>query len=72
MNQTREELVQKRKELVTRLAAIRADLSKGLDRDFEEQAIQLENIEVLEEIARLAEEQIATIDNQLAADGKSS
>ena len=72
MKQTREELVQKRKELVTRLAAIRADLCKGLDRDFEEQAIELENIEVLEEIARIAEEEIATIDNQLASDGESS
>jgi hypothetical protein len=70
MNASREDLLEKRKELMTRLAAIRADLGRGLDADSKEQAIQLENIDVLSEIARVAEEEIANIDRQLAANEK--
>jgi len=69
MNQTREELLHKRNELISRLAAIQADLRKGLDADSKEQAIQLENIDVLREIARIAEEEIENIDRQLTANG---
>ena len=65
MNQTRTDLLRKRSELITRLAAIRADLSSGLDADSKEQAVQLENIDVLREIARISEEEIAQIDKQL-------
>lgn len=66
MNQTREELICRRNELLTRLEAIRSDLRKGLDADSKEQAVQLENIDVLREIARIAEEEIAHINRQLS------
>jgi hypothetical protein len=67
MNKSREELLQNRDELVQRLAAIRADLGKGLDADSKEQAIQLENIDVLSEISRITEEELQKIHRQLAA-----
>jgi hypothetical protein len=67
MNKSREELLQNRDELVQRLAAIRADLGKGLDADSKEQAIQLENIDVLSEISRISEEELQKINRQLAA-----
>lgn len=66
MNKTRDELLARRKELVDRLDAIRADLARGLDQDAEEQALQLENMEVLQEIRRLAEDELAAIDAELA------
>jgi hypothetical protein len=60
-------LESRRAELVGRLKAIQRDLGSGLDKDYEEQAIQLENLEVLQEIYRLAQEEIREIDRQLAA-----
>lgn len=60
-------LESRRAELVGRLEAIQRDLGSGLDKDFEEQAIQLENLEVLQEIYRLAQQEIRDIDRQLAA-----
>jgi hypothetical protein len=50
-----------------RLNAIRADFGKGLDADSKEQAIQLENIDVLSEISRITEEELQKINRQLAA-----
>jgi hypothetical protein len=67
MNKTREELVLSRDELLKRLAAIRADFGKGLDADSKEQAIQLENIDVLSEIARITEEELRNINRRLSA-----
>ena len=67
MKKTREELLQKRDELMQRLDAIRADLGRGLDADSKEQAIQLENIDVLSEISRITEEELQKINRQLAA-----
>jgi hypothetical protein len=61
------DLESRRAELVDRLKAIQRDLGSGLDKDYEEQAIQLENLEVLQEIYRLAQEEIRDIDRQLAA-----
>lgn len=63
----KEELVKKRKELMDRVDAIRADYRRGLDADSEERAIQLENRETLEEIERVTLEEIARIDEQLKA-----
>jgi hypothetical protein len=62
----RDSLVAKRAQLSERLAAIRKDLGRGLDRDSSEQAIELENAEVLAEIARVTQEQIDRIDEQLS------
>ena len=63
----KEELIKKRKELMDRVDAIRADYRRGLDADSEERAVQLENRETLEEIERVSLEEIARIDEQLAA-----
>ena len=48
MQKTEQQLQERKRELVERLEAIRADLGKGLAADSEEQAIQLENLEVLQ------------------------
>ncbi len=61
----KEELVKKRKELMDRVEAIRADYRRGLDADSEERAVQLENRETLYEIERVCLEEIAKIDEQL-------
>jgi len=66
MNKTRDDLLARRKELIQRLDAIRADLGRGLEADAGEQALQLENLEVLQEIGRLAETELASIDSELA------
>jgi len=55
------------KELKDRIAAIHRDLGRGLEKDYEEQAIQLENLEVLQEIARVAEEELHKIELELAS-----
>jgi len=61
----KEELLKKRKELMDRVDAIKADIRKGLDADSEERAIQLENRDTLYEIERVSLEEIAKIDEQL-------
>ncbi len=66
MVQTRQQLLQRQAELEKRLQAIRDDLRRGLDADSEEQAIQLENLEVLQEINRLAEKELAEVQQSLA------
>lgn len=56
----------RKKELKNRLEAIHKDLGRGLEKDYEEQAIQLENLEVLQEIARVAEAELRKVELQLA------
>ena len=60
------ELESKRRELLERLEAIERDYRQGLDQDAEEQAIQLENAEVLEGIARAARDELERIEKELA------
>ena len=60
------ELQTKRQELIERLEAIERDYRQGLDRDAEEQAIQLENAEVLDGIARAARGELERIEKELA------
>ena len=55
------ELEQKREELLGRLEAIKRDYGKGLEADSSEQAIQLENAEVLEEISRVTNEELQKV-----------
>lgn len=62
-----EQLLRKRDELTERLAAIRRDYRRGLDPDFEEQAVQLENAEVLAEIARVSAEELEKVERRIAA-----
>jgi RNA polymerase-binding transcription factor DksA len=63
----KEELISKKKELEDRLEKIRQDLGRGLDADFAEQAVQLENHDVLLEIARVSEEELLKINKQLSS-----
>ena len=67
MEKTLEELMQSRDELLKRLEAISKDLRGGLDADSKEQAIQLENMQVLQEIARVTEENLQQINQQISA-----
>ncbi len=62
LEERRQQLVQKRDELRERLNAIQKDMAGGLDRDWEEQAVQLENVEVLDEIARVTSEELHKIE----------
>jgi hypothetical protein len=66
MEKKYDDLVLRKAELEKRLAAIYRDLGGGLDRDFEEQSIQLENFAVLQEIARVAQNELREIDARLA------
>jgi hypothetical protein len=62
---TLEDLKARRRELVERLDAIKRDYAQGLDQDFEEQAVQLENAEVLGEIARVTVEELEQVDRAM-------
>ena len=53
-------------ELNQRLQAIRQDYANGFEADSEERAQQLENEEVLAEIRRVAQEDLAKVAHQLA------
>lgn len=66
MTDEQEQLLQKRDELRARLESIEADYRRGLDADSEERAQQLENVEVLEGIAKAAAEELQRIEEQLA------
>ena len=62
----RQQLLDKKRELSQRLQKIERDLRGALDADFAEQAVQLENRDVLNEIARVTREEIRAIDRALA------
>ena len=59
-------LLRRRRELRERLDAINRDYRQGLDPDFEEQAVQLENAEVLAGIARATAAELDQVERQLA------
>jgi hypothetical protein len=67
MNDSIRQLESRRDELRNRLIAIQKDLGRGLEKDYEEQAVQLENMEVLQEIARVAEEDLREVELQLSS-----
>ncbi|MCG8380185.1 MAG: hypothetical protein MI865_12035 [Proteobacteria bacterium] len=60
-----EELQQKKQELEERLEKIKLDLGHELSADSDERATELENRDVLLEIARVTEEELARIKQQL-------
>ena len=64
-NDSRNKLLVKRDELIERLTAIEKDYKQGLDADAEERAVQLENAEVLDGIARAAREELDRIEKLL-------
>jgi hypothetical protein len=59
------ELTKRRDELQTRLESIEKDYRAGLPADAEEQAMQLENAEVLAGIAKATAEELARIQARL-------
>ncbi|NNE38627.1 MAG: hypothetical protein HKN08_10020 [Gammaproteobacteria bacterium] len=61
MSGSKQELLAKKAELEERLEKIQNDMKAGLDADWEEQAVQLENRDVLLEIARVTEEELQKI-----------
>jgi len=60
------ELIAKRDELLERLTSIEKDYRQGLDADSGERAVQLENAEVLDGIARAARDELDNIEKELA------
>ena len=62
----KQQLIEKRDELRARLESIEKDYRQGLDADSEEQALQLENAEVLEGIAKSTAEELHRVEEQLA------
>lgn len=62
----KQRLIAKRDELRARLESIEKDYRQGLDADSEEQALQLENAEVLEGIAKSTAEELQHVEEQLA------
>jgi hypothetical protein len=59
-------LIEKRNELRARLAAIKADIRRGLEPDLEERAIQLQNDEVLAGIANATAMELEKVEARLA------
>ena len=66
MESSLDALLKRRDELRNRIEAIHADLGRGLDKDYEEQSIQLENLEVLQEIVRVAEKELREVEIRIA------
>lgn len=62
----RHALIERRDAMRARLEAIAADIARGLDRDSEEQAVELENAEVLDEIARVTQIELDKVEAELA------
>jgi len=62
----KQQLIEQRNELRARLEAIEKDYRQGLDADAEEQAVQLENAEVQEAIAKSTAEELQRIEEKLA------
>jgi RNA polymerase-binding transcription factor DksA len=62
----KEKLMAKRHELREKLEAIEKDYRRGLDPDSGERAVQLENAEVLDGIAKAIAEELARVEEELA------
>jgi RNA polymerase-binding transcription factor DksA len=63
--ESRQSLIEKRRELEERVEAVRKDFAGGLERDLDDQAIQLENAEVLNELLREALSELEEIEKKL-------
>lgn len=62
---TKDELLKRQQELIDRITAIKKDFERGLDRDLEEQALQLENYEVLQRLLEQAAAELEKVEIQL-------
>jgi hypothetical protein len=58
-------MLERRAALLARLEAIRADIGRGLNPNSSERAIELENADVLYEIARVAQEELDQVEENL-------
>jgi len=67
VSETKQDLLARRDELQTRLDKIKADFERGLDPDSSERATELENAEVLNEIARITDEELTKVELEIAA-----
>jgi hypothetical protein len=65
MHTEKDELLIKKEELEKRLAEIRKDMAGGFSADSEERAIEMENTDVLLEIARVTKMDLELIDKKL-------
>ncbi len=65
MSEDRDQLLAKKQELQERLERIKKDIAGGVSADFEEQATELENRDVLLEIARVTEVELEAIKAKL-------
>jgi hypothetical protein len=63
----KETLLTKKKELEERLERIKRDIGHKLSADSEEQATELENRDVILEIARVTEEELVAVNAELNA-----
>jgi len=63
----KEALLTKKKELEERLEKIKRDIGQKLFADSEEQATELENRDVILEIARVTEEELARVTAEINA-----
>mgnify|MGYP000441999098 FL=1 len=63
----KETLLTKKKELEERLEKIKRDIGQKLRADSEEQATELENRDVILEIARVTEEELARVTAEINA-----
>ncbi len=61
----KEALLTKKKELEERLEKIKRDIGQKLSADSEEQATELENRDVILEIARVTEEELAAVNAEI-------
>lgn len=61
----KETLLAKKKELEERLEKIKRDIGQKLSADSEEQATELENRDVILEIARVTEEELVRVSAEL-------
>jgi len=61
-----DKLLAERDRLRQRIEAIERDVGQGLDKDLEDQAVQLENAEVLNEIMRVTQEELLRVETQIA------
>lgn len=60
-----DDLLHQKKTLERKVCAIEGDLKSGLDPQREEQAVQLENYEVLLELLRISESELARINKKI-------
>ncbi|MCC5808951.1 MAG: hypothetical protein JJU06_01155 [Ectothiorhodospiraceae bacterium] len=65
LRKRKQELEEQRDELAERLRRINMDYRRGLDKDAEEQATELQNAEVLQEIARVTSEELGKIESAI-------